>query len=229
MSAGTTSTTSVDPLEAVLDVAEAHNAWVHIDAAYAGAAALLPEFAWMLRGNGRAHSLVVNPHKWLFTPMDCSAFYTRFPDVLRRTFTITPEYLKTTSDPREVSLMDYGVALGRRFRGLKLWYVLRYFGRETLQELIRGHIAMAAEFAGWVEADDRFELAAPAPFSAVCFRLTAGEERTRALVAAMNQTGRFFISQTVLKGRYAARVAIGNQATTPEDVRALWGEITRLA
>jgi aromatic-L-amino-acid decarboxylase len=183
----------------------------------------------MLRGNGRAHSLVVNPHKWLFTPMDCSAFYTRFPEVLRRTFTITPEYLKTTSDPREVSLMDYGVALGRRFRGLKLWYVLRFYGRETLQELIRGHIAMAAEFAGWVEADDRFELAAPAPFSAVCFRLRSGEERTRALVAAMNQTGRFFISQTVLKGRYAARVAIGNQATTREDVRALWDEITRLA
>jgi aromatic-L-amino-acid decarboxylase len=229
VSAGTTSTTSVDPLEAVLDVAEAHNVWVHIDAAYAGAAALLPEFAWMLRGNERAHSLVVNPHKWLFTPMDCSAFYTRFPEVLRRTFTITPEYLKTTSDPREVSLMDYGVALGRRFRGLKLWYVLRYYGREMLQELIRGHIAMAAEFAGWVEADDRFELAAPAPFSAVCFRLAAGEERTRALVAAMNQTGRFFISQTVLKGRYAARVAIGNQATTREDVRALWEEITRLA
>ncbi|MFN0103568.1 MAG: pyridoxal phosphate-dependent decarboxylase family protein [Bryobacteraceae bacterium] len=227
--AGTTSTTSVDPLEPIIGIAANHNAWVHIDAAYAGAAALLPEFAWMLKGNEKAHSLVVNPHKWLFTPMDCSAFYTRYPDVLRRTFTITPEYLRTARDPREVSLMDYGVALGRRFRGLKLWYVLRYFGRETLQELIRGHIAMAQEFAGYVCADERFELAAPTPFSAVCFRIRGSGEKTRALVAAINSTGEFFISQTVLNGRYAARVAIGNQATTRADVRALWEEITRLA
>ncbi len=229
VSAGTTSTTSVDPLEPILDIAAAHNAWVHIDSAYAGAAALLPEFSWMLKGNERAHSLVVNPHKWLFTPVDCSVFYTRHPDVLRRTFTITPEYLKTTGDPREVSLMDYGVALGRRFRSLKLWYVLRYFGREKLQELIRGHIAMARELAGWVNADPRFELAAPAPFSAVCFRLRESEEKTRGLVSAVNATGAFFISQTMLKGRFAARVAIGNQATSREDVKALWAEITRLA
>lgn len=229
VSTGTTSTTSVDPLEAVLDIAEEFNAWVHIDSAYAGAAAILPEFAWMLRGNERAHSLVVNPHKWLFTPVDCSVFYTRHPDVLRRTFTITPEYLRTTTDPREVSLMDYGVALGRRFRSLKLWYVLRYFGLTKLQALVRGHIAMAHEFAKWVTADGRFELAAPAPFSAICFRLRAGEEKTRALVATMNQGGKFFISQTVLKGRYAARVAIGHQTTTHEDVRALWDEIVRVA
>jgi len=229
VTAGTTSTTSVDPLEPILEIAAVHNAWVHIDSAYAGAAALLPEFAWMLKGNERAHSLVVNPHKWLFTPMDCSAFYTRYPDVLRRTFTITPEYLKTTGDPREVSLMDYGVALGRRFRALKLWYVLRYFGRNTLQELIRGHIAMAQELGRWVSADDRFELAAPVPFSAVCFRIRDSAEKTRALVSAINSTGAFFISQTVLKGRYAARVAIGNQATSRDDVKALWSEITRLA
>lgn len=227
--AGTTSTTSVDPLIPILDIGQEYNVWVHVDAAYAGAAALLPEFAWMLEGNGRAHSLVVNPHKWLFTPMDCSILYTRHPDVLRRTFTITPEYLKTTSDPREVSLMDYGVALGRRFRGLKLWYVLRYFGREKLQEMVRGHIDMARQFAAWVEADDRFELAAPAPFSAVCFRLRGDEPRTRALVAAVNATGAFFISQTVLDGRYAARVAIGNQTTAITDVEALWDEIRRLA
>ena len=149
--------------------------------------------------------------------------------MLRRTFTITPEYLKTTGDPREISLMDYGVALGRRFRSLKLWYVLRYFGREKLQELIRGHIAMARELAGWVNADHRFELAAPAPFSAVCFRLRESEEKTRALVSAVNATGAFFISQTMLKGRFAARVAIGNQATSREDVKALWAEIIRLA
>ncbi|MBI2685089.1 MAG: amino acid decarboxylase [Acidobacteria bacterium] len=225
---GTTSTTSVDPLEPCLEIAQEHNIWVHIDAAYAGAAAILPEFQWMLRGNERAHSLVVNPHKWLFTPMDCSAFYTRHPQILRRTFTITPEYLRTTTDPREVSLMDYGVALGRRFRGLKLWYVLRYYGLARLQELLRGHIAMAQELAARVVADERFELAAPAPFSAVCFRLRAGEEKTRALVAALNRTGEFFVSQTILKGRYAARVSIGNQMTAREDVKALWEETVRI-
>lgn len=222
--AGTTSTTAVDPLEPILDAAAPYNAWVHIDAAYAGAAALLPEYAWMLRGNERAHSLVVNPHKWLFTPIDCSAFFTRHPDVLRRTFTITPEYLRTTGDPREVNLMDYGVALGRRFRGLKLWYVLRYFGLRKLQELLRAHIAMARDLESWIAADDRFELAAPVPFSTVCFRLSGAdsEPRTRALVAAVNSSGEAFISQTVLKGRYAARVAIGNLATEPADVAALW-------
>jgi len=226
---GTTSTTSIDPLEPVLAIAAECNAWVHIDAAYGGAAAMLPEFEWMLRGNERAHSLVVNPHKWMFTPMDCSALYTRYPEVLRRTFTITPEYLRTTGDPREVSLMDYGVALGRRFRGLKLWYVLRYFGREAMQELIRGHISMAAELVRLVAADERFELAAPAPLSAVCFRLRKGEAETRALVAAINAGGEYFISQTILKGSYAARVAIGNQATAREDVLGLWSEIQRQA
>lgn len=226
---GTTSTASVDPLEALIEIAQAHNAWIHIDAAYAGAAALLPEFAWMLKGNERAHSLVVNPHKWLFTPLDCSAFYTRYPDVLRRTFSLTPAYLKTSNDPREISLMDYGLPLGRRFRGLKLWYVLRYFGLSTLQTLLRGHIAMAHELAGWVMADRRFVLAAPVVFSAVCFRLTDSDERTRSLVAAVNSTGRFFISQTVLEGRSAARIAIGNQLTSREDVRALWEELSRQA
>jgi aromatic-L-amino-acid decarboxylase len=226
---GTTSTTSVDPLEAILEAAEPYNAWVHIDAAYAGAAALLPEYAWILRGNERAHSLVVNPSKWLFTQMDCSAFYTRHREVLRRTFTITPEYLKTTSDPREVSLMDHGLPLGRRFRGLKLWYVLRYFGLEGLRQLLREQIAMAGELAGWIEGSEAFTLAAPAPFSTVCFRLRDSEEATRALVAAINGTGLFFISQTMLNGRFAARVAIGNQLTEREDVRALWEELNRLA
>jgi aromatic-L-amino-acid decarboxylase len=227
--AGTTSTTAVDPLTPILDAAAPYNAWVHIDAAYAGAAALLPEYEWMLRGNERAHSFVVNPHKWLFTPVDCSAFFTRYPDVLRRTFTITPEYLRTTGDPREVNLMDYGVALGRRFRGLKLWYVLRYFGLRRLQELLRGHIAMARELESWIAADDRFELAAPVPFSTVCFRLRGAdsESRTRALVAAVNASGEAFISQTILKGRYAARVAIGNLATEPADIAVLWATIGR--
>lgn len=223
-SVGTTSSTSVDPLAEVTAIAEEFGAWVHIDAAYAGAAALLPEYAWAFAGQDRAHSFVVNPHKWLFTPIDCSAFYTRHPEILRRAFTITPEYLRTTGDAREVNLMDYGVALGRRFRGLKLWYVLRYFGLRGLQERLRGHIAMAKDLAAMVEADERFALAAPVVFSTVCFRL-GDEARTRALVAAINDTGKNFISQTVLKGRYAARVAIGNLGTEPADVRGLWADI----
>lgn len=226
---GSTSTTSVDPLEPILDIAERFNIWVHIDAAYAGSAAILPEFAWMLRGNGRAHSYVTNPHKWLFTPVDCSALYTRFPEILKRTFTVTPEYLKTTGDPREVSLMDYGIPLGRRFRGLKLWYVLRYFGLNGLQTYLRSHISMAQELAGWIAADDRFELAAPVPLSTVCFRIRGSEEKTRELVAALNASGEAFVSQTVLKGRYAARIAIGNLATERADIFALWSLIGRLA
>jgi aromatic-L-amino-acid/L-tryptophan decarboxylase len=171
----------------------------------------------------------MNPHKWLLTPIDASAFYTRHPDILRRAFTITPEYLKTTGDPREISLMDYGVPLGRRFRGLKLWFVFRYFGREGFQQIVGAHIAMAQTLARRVSEDERFELAAPAPLSTVCFRLRAGEPQTRALVAAVNASRENFISQTVLRGQYAARVAIGNQATEPADVDALWAQITAIA
>jgi aromatic-L-amino-acid decarboxylase len=226
---GTTSSTSIDPVERICEIAAAKKIWVHIDAAYAGAASLLPEFDWMLRGNEQAHSLVFNPHKWLFTPIDCSVLYTRHPGVLRRTFTITPEYLKTTENPREISLMDYGIALGRRFRGLKLWYVLRYFGRDQLAAMIRSHIQLAQELAAWIAADERFELAAPVPLSTVCFRVRGPEERTRALVRAINQTGQAFVSQTILHGRFAARVAIGNLATEREDVLALWKLASSLA
>ncbi|MCA2970695.1 MAG: amino acid decarboxylase [Acidobacteriaceae bacterium] len=226
---GTTSTTSVDPIREIVDLAAPHNLWVHIDAAYAGAALLLPEFASLLQGAERAHSYVVNPHKWLFVPVDCSAFYTRFPEILRRAFTVTPEYLRTTADPRAVNLMDYGIPLGRRFRGLKLWFVLRYFGRQGLIAELRRQIELAQRLRRYVEADGRFELAAPAPFSTVCFRKRAPAAENRWIAAEINRSGDFFISQTLLREQFTLRVAVGNLATTEADIDALWERLTALA
>lgn len=226
---GSTSTTSVDPLAEIVTIAEPHNIWVHIDAAYAGAALLLPEFQPLIEDAGRAHSYVVNPHKWLFVPVDCSAFYTRFPEILRRAFSVTPEYLRTSTDPRAVNLMDYGIPLGRRFRGLKLWFVLRYFGRQGFIEELRRQIELAQSLRRFVEADPRFELAAPAPFSTVCFRKQASAAENRWIAAEINRSGDFFISQTILRGEFTLRVAIGNLATTQSDIDALWERVTALS
>src|SRR6266567_924435 len=160
---GTTSTSSIDPVPAIADVAEEFGAWLHIDAAYGGAAAVVPELRNILDGSERAHSLVVNPHKWLFTPVDLSAFYTSRPDILRRAFSLVPEYLKTAEDPRALNYMDYGVQLGRRFRALKLWFVMRHYGHEAIAELIRSHINYAQKLAGLIRSDPDFEVAAPTP------------------------------------------------------------------
>jgi len=227
--AGTTSTTSVDPLEAIADIAERHGLWLHVDAAYAGAAAMLPEKRPLFRGWERAHSIVVNAHKWLFTPLDLSAFYCRRPDVLRRTFSLTPEYLRTAEDPRAINLMDYGVPLGRRFRALKFWFVLRRLGRQGIIEALRAHIGWAGELAEWIDEDSRFERVAPVPFSVVCFRLRGGDEENRRLLERINRSGRFFLSHTELNGRYVLRIAIGNLGTTREDVRQAWELIQRTA
>ena len=166
---GTTSTTSVDPVPAIADACERAGAWLHVDAAYAGSAMVCPEFRWAFAGVERADSLVVNAHKWLFTPMDCSCFWSRRPEALRHAFSLVPEYLRTT-DTAEVNLMDYSPVLGRRFRALKLWAVLRCHGREGLQALIREHVRLAALFEGWVRATPGWEVCAPRPFSVVCFR-----------------------------------------------------------
>jgi aromatic-L-amino-acid decarboxylase len=196
-----------------------------VDAAYAGAAAILPEFRWIFEGVARAHSLVVNPHKWLFIPVDLSAFYTRRPDILRRAFSLVPEYLRSGGDARELNYMDYGIPLGRRFRALKLWYVMRYFGRAGLSAALRAHIAWAQELAQWVDADPRFERVAPAPLSVVCFRYRGSDDDNRRLLEAINTSGKFFLSHTVLNGRFVLRLAIGNLGTTRDDVRAVWGMI----
>jgi aromatic-L-amino-acid decarboxylase len=226
---GTTSTTSIDPVPAIADIAARHGLWLHVDAAYAGSAAIVPEFRHILHGAERADSLVVNPHKWFFTPFDLSAFYTRRPDILRRAFSLVPEYLRTAQDGRAVNYMDYGVPLGRRFRALKLWFVMRYFGREKLAEMIRSQIAWAQDLAAAVDADPHFERAAPAPFSVVCFRYKGTDDENRRLLESVNASGEFFLSHTVLRGRYTLHLAIGNMGTTRAHVMRAWDMVRRAA
>jgi aromatic-L-amino-acid decarboxylase len=224
---GTTSTTSIDPVPAIADIAARYGLWLHVDAAYAGSAAIVPEFRHILNGAERADSLVVNPHKWFFTPFDLSAFFTRRPDILRRAFSLSPEYLRTTEDGRAVNFMDYGVPLGRRFRALKLWFVMRYFGREKLADMIRKQIGWAQELAAGVDADARFERVAPAPLSVVCFRYKGTDGDNRQLLEAVNASGEFFLSHTVLRGRYTLHLAIGNMGTTRDHVMRAWEMVRR--
>lgn len=226
---GTTSTTSIDPVEPIAEIAERYGLWLHVDAAYAGAAAVAPELQHVLKGAARAHSLVINPHKWLFTPVDLSVLYTSRPDILRRAFSLVPEYLKTAEDPRALNYMEYGVPLGRRFRALKLWFMMRYYGREGIAALIRSHILWAQELAGQIDRDPRFERMAPTPFSVVCFRYKGTNEQNQALLEKVNASGEFFLSHTVLNGNYCLRLAIGNMGTTREHVQKAWELIGQLA
>ncbi len=219
---GTTSTTSVDPVEPIASIAEAQGIWLHVDAAYAGIAALLPERRDILSGVERAHSLVVNPHKWMFVPVDLSVLYTRHREILRRAFSLVPEYLRTEENSRAVNLMDYAIPLGRRFRALKLWFVMRYFGRERIEQILRSHIAWAQRFAELVRVHSRFEVVAPTPFSVVCFRCKGSDEENRRILERVNASGQAYISPTVIEGRYTLRLAIGNLGTTWADVEAAW-------
>jgi aromatic-L-amino-acid decarboxylase len=232
---GTTSTTSVDPVPAIADICEAEGMWLHVDGAYGGVAAVVPEFRWALAGCERADSLVVNPHKWLFTPIDCSAFFCKQPTALRSAFSLVPEYLRTTEAAQSGvhDFMDYGIQLGRRFRALKLWFVIRYFGWDGLAARIREHIRLGQELARWVDRDPDFERLAPTPFSTVCFRYrpralrgAGAEDRLERLNAALleevNATGRAYLSHTRLRGVFTLRMAIGNIRTTESHVRDAW-------
>jgi aromatic-L-amino-acid decarboxylase len=225
---GTTSTTSVDPVPAIADLCAAAGVWLHIDASYAGSAAVCEENRWAMAGVDRADSLVVNPHKWLFTPIDCSAFFTSRPHDVRDAFSLVPEYLRT-SDEDVTNLMDYGPALGRRFRALKLWAVMRVYGREGLQRTIREHIRMAREFEEWVRDAPGWELCAPRPFSVVCFRRDGSDELNEQLMERVNAAGKVYMSHTRLHGRFVLRLAVGNAATTDDDVRLAWDELNRVA
>jgi aromatic-L-amino-acid decarboxylase len=225
---GTTSTTSVDPVPAIAEACARARVWLHVDAAYAGGAMVCPEFRWAFAGVEHADSLVVNAHKWLLTPMDCSCFWSRRPEDLRRAFSVVPEYLRT-SDAAEVNLMDYSPVLGRRFRALKLWAVLRCHGREGLQRLIREHVRLAASFEGWVRDTPGWEVCAPRPFSVVCFRRAGSDEVNATLLERVNRTGEVFLSGTMLDGRYVLRLAIGNARTTEQDVRWAWEVLRREA
>ncbi len=226
---GTTSTSSVDPVPRIADVCSRRSLWLHVDAAYAGAAAAVPEMRPILDGCDRADSFLVNPHKWLFTPMELTAFYTRRPEALRRAMSLTPEYLRGRDDPRAVNFMEYSLPLGRRFRALKLWFVMRYFGRDGVVANLREHIRLAQLFAGWVDEHPDFERVAPTPFSLVCFRYRPPEVDAsqvdglnQRLLEAINAGGEFFLSHTKLEGRLVLRVAIGNLRTTEAHVARLW-------
>jgi aromatic-L-amino-acid/L-tryptophan decarboxylase len=211
---------------AIADLCEQAGVWLHVDAAYAGSAMVCEELRWAVDGVERADSLVVNPHKWMFTPVDCSCFFTRRPEDLRSAFSLVPAYLRTEEEA--TNLMDYGPALGRRFRALKLWAVIRSYGREGLAAIIREHVRLAQLFVGWVEAEDGWELVTPARFSVVCFRRQGSDEENRAVLERANATGEIFLSPTELDGRLVLRLAIGNIRTTEDDVRRAW-EVLREA
>lgn len=225
---GTTSTASIDPVAEIASLARKHGAWLHVDAAYGGPAALVPELRPRFEGWELADSVVVNPHKWLFTPIDCSVLYCRRPDDLARAFTLVPEYLSSSETGSARSLMDYGVSLGRRFRSLKLWFVLRYFGRLGLIARIRHHIDLARDFAGWVESEPGWSVLAPVELGAVAFRYDPPgadadtDALNHAILNRVNASGEAFMTHTSLDGRIALRAAIGNIKTTRADVERLW-------
>lgn len=227
---GTTSTTSIDPVPEIARICREENVWLHVDAAYGGSAAMLPEMQDVLAGCDQADSLVVNPHKWMFVPIDFSAFFTRKPEVLRQAFSLVPEYLRTAEDSQVENFMDYGIQLGRRFRALKMWFVIRYFGKQGMIDRLRFHIRLAKQFAAWVDQHPDFERMAPVPFSVVCFRahppaLRDEEELNRlneTLLENINRRREVFLSHTKLNGKYTLRLAIGNLRTEKRHVQRAW-------
>jgi aromatic-L-amino-acid/L-tryptophan decarboxylase len=224
---GTTSSTSVDPVLAIADRCEDARVWLHVDAAYAGAAAVCPELRDRFAGWERADSIVVNPHKWLGVPMDCSTLWTSKPDVFRDAFSLVPEYLRVAEEV--ASLSEYTQVLGRRFRALKLWTVLRCYGRSGLQERIREHVRLASLFEEWVRAESGWEVVAPRHFSLVCFRRDGSDADNELLLERVNASGEVFLSHARLGGRYALRLAIGSFRTTEDDVRLAWDVLRREA
>ena len=232
---GTTSTSSIDPVPEIVEICERYSLWLHVDAAYAGSAAVVPELRHILAGCERADSLVVNPHKWLFTPFDLSVLYTRHMDLLGRAFSLVPEYLRTPEQEKVRSGSDYGIQLGRRFRALKLWMVIRYFGHEGLAARIREHCRLARLFASWVRESPDWELLAPTPLALVCFRACperkdeTAELRAKrldvlneAIMHGVNATGKALFSHTKLNDKLTLRLSIGNIRTTEKHVRQVW-------
>lgn len=226
---GTTSTSSIDPVPEIVPICEQHALWLHVDAAYAGSAAIVPEFRSILAGCERADSLVTNPHKWLFTPFDLSVLYCRHMDLLKRAFSLVPEYLRTPEQEKVRSGSDYGIQLGRRFRALKLWMVIRYFGHEGLAARIREHVRLANLFASWVEESPAWELMAPHPLGLVCFRAIPSsvpekdlDALNEAIMHGVNSSGRALLSHTRLHDKLTLRLSIGNIRTTEAHVRQVW-------
>lgn len=231
---GTTSTSSVDPVDAVADICEKHNLWLHVDAAYAGATAIIPEYRHHFKGWERADSIVVNPHKWLFTPFDLSVLYCKNLAVLKDAFSLIPEYLKTSEESTVKNGMDYGIQLGRRFRALKLWFVMRYFGREGLIARLNEHCRLANLFASWVDESEDFEMLAPVPFALVCFRacpkgvedLDALNER---IMNDINASGEAYLSHTKLNGKFTLRLSVGSIRVEERHLRKVWNLLNERA
>lgn len=226
---GTTSTTSIDPIEEIAELCEKYNIWLHIDAAYAGVAAMIPEMKWITKAWEKADSIVVNPHKWMFTPMDLSIYFTRKPEILKQAFSLVPEYLKTKVDDEVENLMDYGIQLGRRFRSLKLWFIIRYFGVDGLASRIKNHIKLAKEFAEWVDNENDFELMAPVLFSTICFRYNPGNKTeeelnnlNEKLFEKINSSGKIFLSHTKLNGKFVIRLTIGSIRHERRHIEEAW-------
>jgi aromatic-L-amino-acid decarboxylase len=222
---GTTSSTSVDPCEAIATICRRERLWLHVDAAYAGAAAIVPEMRPLLAGWENADSIVVNPHKWMFTPFDASLLLFRSPETFRDAFSLVPEYLRTPEAGGVHNFNEYGIQLGRRFRALKMWMQIRWFGVDGMAARLRDHVRLAKLFASWVEADPDWELLAPVPFSTVCFRYKKGGDLdavNAAILERVNATGKVFLSHTKLAGKYTLRVALGNPRQTEEHVARCW-------
>jgi aromatic-L-amino-acid decarboxylase len=235
---GTTSSTAIDPLPAIGEICRKERVWLHVDAAWAGSAAILPEIRPILNGIEHADSFFFNPHKWLFVNFDCSAYYVRDVDALFRSFALTPEYLRTARDAEVENFRDWGIQLGRRFRALKLWFVLRSYGVQGLQAMLRDHIALGHEFARWVAGEPEWEVLAPSPVGLVCFRhrppdMTDDEAtlaaHNQALLERVNRSGRVFLTHTTLDGRYAIRLAIGQRCTRREHVEQAWSLLQEAA
>jgi aromatic-L-amino-acid decarboxylase len=232
---GTTSSGAIDPLRPIGEICRKHGVWLHVDAAWAGTAALLPEKRWILDGAELADSFVFNPHKWMVTNFDCSAYFVRDPGTLVRTFEIQPEYLKTGVDAKVKNYRDWGIQLGRRFRALKLWFVVRAYGVEGLQAMVREHLRLAGLVRDWVEGDARFELLAPVELGLVCFRLNDGRdeaalnELNRALLARVNASGSVFLTHTTLRGKYTIRLVVGQRTTEERHVRGAWDVVSAAA
>jgi aromatic-L-amino-acid/L-tryptophan decarboxylase len=227
-SVGATGTGAVDPVAELAALAHDAGAWLHVDGAWAGVAAVAPEFRWLNAGLDHADSYATNPHKWLLTNFDCDAFWVADRDALVSALSILPEYLRNaaTESGAVIDYRDWQVPLGRRFRALKLWAALRWYGAQGLREHIRGHVALAQEFASWVAADERFELVAPHPLSLVTFRLRSGDDHTLALMNRVNASGELYLTHTVVDGKTTLRLAIGSPQTQRRHVEAAWAALS---
>ncbi len=228
---GTTSSLAMDPIAEIAEICRRHGLWLHVDAAMAGTAALCPEFRWTHKGVELADSYAFNPHKWMYTNFDCTAFWVKDRRALINSLSVVPEYLRNqASEQGEVfDYRDWHVPLGRRFRALKLWFVIRHYGVEGLRYHVRQNVAWAQEFASWVKADPRFELIAPHPLNLVCFRLKSGDGASEQLLKRANESGMIFISHTKLDGRYVLRFSIGQAKTERHHVEAAWKLLSQLA